>query len=101
MVAAVDRLDPLFHLVNGDLCYANASDQPVAGAGDRISNSGVEYAEVPVVNMLSPDHHPLQALADLLTVKQLVGRIEGACIAFVGEVAAMPADMSSRQVIRS
>ncbi len=30
VVAAVDRLDPLFHLVNGDLCYANASDQPVA-----------------------------------------------------------------------
>lgn len=30
VVAAVDRLDPLFHLLNGDLCYANASDQPVA-----------------------------------------------------------------------
>ena len=29
VVAAVDRLDPLFHLVNGDLCYANSSDQPV------------------------------------------------------------------------
>lgn len=30
VVDAVDRLDPLFHLVNGDLCYANASDEPVA-----------------------------------------------------------------------
>jgi hypothetical protein len=30
VVDAVDRLDPLFHLVNGDLSYANASDQPVA-----------------------------------------------------------------------
>ncbi|HEX5189276.1 MAG TPA: metallophosphoesterase family protein [Streptosporangiaceae bacterium] len=30
VVTAVDRLGPLFHLVNGDLCYANASDQPVA-----------------------------------------------------------------------
>ncbi|HUZ55327.1 MAG TPA: metallophosphoesterase family protein [Streptosporangiaceae bacterium] len=30
VVDAVDRLDPLFHLLNGDLCYANASDQPVA-----------------------------------------------------------------------
>jgi Calcineurin-like phosphoesterase/Purple acid Phosphatase, N-terminal domain len=29
VVAAVERLDPLFHLVNGDLCYANASEQPV------------------------------------------------------------------------
>jgi Calcineurin-like phosphoesterase/Purple acid Phosphatase, N-terminal domain len=30
VVTSVDRLDPLFHLINGDLCYANASDQPVA-----------------------------------------------------------------------
>jgi Calcineurin-like phosphoesterase/Purple acid Phosphatase, N-terminal domain len=30
VVTAVERLDPLFHLLNGDLCYANSSDQPVA-----------------------------------------------------------------------
>lgn len=30
IVDAVDALDPLFHLMNGDLCYANLSDQPVA-----------------------------------------------------------------------
>jgi len=29
IVAAVERLDPLFHLFNGDLCYANVSDAPV------------------------------------------------------------------------
>ncbi len=40
---------------------------------------------VPVLNMLSATDHPLQALADLLTVQQLVGRIEGVRIAFVGE----------------
>ena len=39
----------------------------------------------PVLNMLSATDHPLQALADLLTIKQLVGRIEGAKIAFIGE----------------
>ena len=39
----------------------------------------------PVLNMLSATDHPLQALADLLTVKHLVGRIEGARIAFIGE----------------
>src|SRR5258708_16604097 len=27
---AVESLDPLFHLFNGDLCYANVSDAPVA-----------------------------------------------------------------------
>ncbi|HKP33627.1 MAG TPA: hypothetical protein VJT70_02455, partial [Sphingomicrobium sp.] len=31
----------------------------------------------PVLNMLSDTHHPLQALADLLTIEQLLGRIEG------------------------
>jgi len=38
-----------------------------------------------VLNMLSGTEHPLQALADLLTVKQLLGRLEGAKIAFIGE----------------
>jgi len=39
----------------------------------------------PVLNMLSGSDHPLQALADLLTIQQLLGRIESAKIAFVGE----------------
>ncbi len=34
---------------------------------------------------MSDTDHPLQALADLLTVKQLLGRIEGARIAYVGD----------------
>ena len=42
-------------------------------------------AEVPVLNMLSDSDHPLQALADLLTVKQLLGRLEGARIAYIGD----------------
>jgi ornithine carbamoyltransferase len=39
----------------------------------------------PVLNMLSASDHPLQALADLLTIWRLCGRIEGTRIAFVGE----------------
>ncbi len=39
----------------------------------------------PVLNMLSETDHPLQALADLLTIEQLLGRIEGAKVAFIGE----------------
>ncbi len=42
-------------------------------------------ADAPVLNMLSDSDHPLQALADLLTVKQLAGRIEGVKIAYVGD----------------
>jgi ornithine carbamoyltransferase len=40
---------------------------------------------VPVANLLSDTDHPFQALADLLTVKQLLGRLEGARIAWVGD----------------
>lgn len=39
----------------------------------------------PVLNMLSGSDHPLQALADLLTIKQLHGRLDGVKIAFIGE----------------
>jgi ornithine carbamoyltransferase len=45
----------------------------------------VAASAAPVLNMLSGTDHPLQALADLLTVKQLLGRLEGVKIAFIGE----------------
>ena len=41
-------------------------------------------ATVPVVNALSDDHHPCQALADLLTIRERVGRLRGTKLAFVG-----------------
>ena len=39
----------------------------------------------PILNMLSGTDHPLQALADLLTIKQLLGHLEGVKVAFIGE----------------
>ena len=39
----------------------------------------------PVLNLLSATDHPLQALADLLTIEQLLGRIDRVRVAFVGE----------------
>ncbi len=41
--------------------------------------------DTPVLNLLSDTDHPLQALADLLTIRQLLGRIKGAKVAYVGD----------------
>ena len=42
-------------------------------------------ADVPVINGLSDDHHPCQALADLLTVREEFGSLEGVKISYVGD----------------
>jgi ornithine carbamoyltransferase len=44
-----------------------------------------EAAEVPVVNGLTPLHHPCQALADLLTLRERFGDLQGLRLAYVGD----------------
>ena len=44
-----------------------------------------EYSRVPVINGLSDDYHPCQALADILTIRERFGRLDGLKLAFAGD----------------
>jgi ornithine carbamoyltransferase len=44
-----------------------------------------EAAEVPIVNGLTPLHHPCQAIADLLTLRERFGDLQGLRLAYVGD----------------
>jgi ornithine carbamoyltransferase len=44
-----------------------------------------EAAEVPVINALTDLEHPCQTLADLLTIRERLGRLEGVKVAYLGD----------------
>lgn len=44
-----------------------------------------KHSTIPVINGLTDFNHPLQILADIFTIKEKLGRIEGVKVAYVGD----------------
>lgn len=42
-------------------------------------------ASIPVINALTDDEHPCQAMGDLLTIRESLGRLEGVQVSFIGD----------------
>src|SRR6516162_1704257 len=51
----------------------------------RLVDEFVKYAGCPVINGLSDQGHPCQALSDLLTMQEVFGTLAGKCVVFVGD----------------
>ncbi|MCE4610455.1 MAG: ornithine carbamoyltransferase [Desulfurococcales archaeon] len=43
------------------------------------------YSTIPVINGLSDLTHPLQALADVMTIREKLGRVKGVKLSFIGD----------------
>jgi ornithine carbamoyltransferase len=73
-VADIARVLSGFHAALGGRVYHHELLEELAAA-----------STVPVVNLLSDAAHPCQALADLLTMRQQLGALDGATVAWVGD----------------
>jgi len=52
---------------------------------DELVEQLAQYATVPVINMLTAGHHPTQALADLQTLNENFGHLNGLTLTYVGD----------------
>lgn len=55
------------------------------GFGQRIVEELARYATVPVWNGLTNEFHPTQLLADMLTIREKLGRLKGVHVSYFGD----------------
>jgi ornithine carbamoyltransferase len=64
------------------LCARVFDHQVLVRMAFALENSGFD---VPVINLLSDEAHPCQAIADVLTLRELLGTLAGQVLAYVGD----------------
>ena len=55
------------------------------GFGQEIVEELARYSSVPVINGLTNEYHPTQILADLLTIREHLGRLKGVKLVYMGD----------------
>ncbi len=73
-VEDVTRTLACYNSVIGARVFAHSTVERMAAASD-----------VPIVNLLSDQAHPTQAVADLLTIRAALGHLEGLALAYIGD----------------
>jgi ornithine carbamoyltransferase len=63
----------------------NAAAIGIRTPSDDLVRELAEHASVPVINMLTALHHPCQAIADLMTLREAFGELRGLKLAYVGD----------------